>query len=617
MKRLQHEYPATTEPAGGGGPSPRRGTIGAHLVALLAVQALLIAVMVAVSGVHDASSARSHAIQTASTSASLAADALRKTVSDGANALAVEAAAPGYTEIYNHPDSCTLTATTDALLAASLSIVRPDGTVACTSLRPKGGLPGPGYGRVPWFGRIHETKTFTEGPMIDPVTHQDALILVAPIPAGGALIASAPLASTGRELAVRFAGEAPKPSFLVISADGRSLVTSSGRAHVASLAGTAFATPLAHAGDVRRDLDGVDRIYAQAVVPGLGWQVYAGIARSAAFADVQKSLRDRIALGIAMILLVLAAGAIIHRRFVRPIRNLAHATQLASEGDLDVRITPSGPEEIAHLAQGFNFMLGMRAKAEQTLTSAYHTEREASDKLRELDAMKNSFLMAISHELRTPLTAVCGYASLLDADIGTIPIEQAKEYTQRIGIASRRLEHLMLDLLDMERMTRGVVHANLSQTKLRPLVDRVLNQMEIDRPIKIEMPATMQANVDAALLERVIENLLVNANKHTDKGTQIWIKARKRKKEIEITVEDAGRGVPEELRGSIFEPFVQGDVPSHSPGTGVGLALVAQFAKLHGGRAWVQERKGGGASFRVTVPVDGVAAEREAELLIA
>jgi signal transduction histidine kinase len=70
-----------------------------------------------------------------------------------------------------------------------------------------------------------------------------------------------------------------------------------------------------------------------------------------------------------------------------------------------------------------------------------------------------------------------------------------------------------------------------------------------------------------------------------------------------IAVEDAGAGVPEELRASVFEPFRQGpDAPPHAPGVGIGLTLVARFAELHGGRAWVEERPGGGSSFRVLIP---------------
>jgi signal transduction histidine kinase len=108
--------------------------------------------------------------------------------------------------------------------------------------------------------------------------------------------------------------------------------------------------------------------------------------------------------------------------------------------------------------------------------------------------------------------------------------------------------------------------------------------------------------VDPALIERILENLVMNAIKHTPAGTAIWVRASHVKGQLHIKVEDAGGGVPDELKTRIFEAFEQGEVPMHSPGTGVGLSLVSQFAKLHGGRAWVQDRRGGGASFRVVVP---------------
>ena len=219
--------------------------------------------------------------------------------------------------------------------------------------------------------------------------------------------------------------------------------------------------------------------------------------------------------------------------------------------------------------------------------------------------MKNAFLMAISHELRTPLTAVSGYAALLHEDIGKMPLDQAKDFADRIQRAAKRLERLMLDLLDLERMSRGVVEAHRSQTDMRRLVDLVLTQLDTQRTVKVDIGPGIEANVDAALLERVVENLVVNAIKHTPHGTPIWVTAKLKHEEVILAVEDAGRGVPKKLRATIFEPFEQGDVPSHSPGTGVGLALVSQFAKLHGGRAWVTDRRGGGASFRVALPVDG------------
>jgi signal transduction histidine kinase len=119
--------------------------------------------------------------------------------------------------------------------------------------------------------------------------------------------------------------------------------------------------------------------------------------------------------------------------------------------------------------------------------------------------------------------------------------------------------------------------------------------------------------VDAAKVERIVENLLANTARHAPAEAAVWVSVVPTADPAGVTIEvaDEGSGVPEELRETIFEPFRQGpDAPPHSPGVGVGLTLVRRFAELHGGRAWVQERPGGGASFRVWLP--GGADDRDA-----
>jgi signal transduction histidine kinase len=110
----------------------------------------------------------------------------------------------------------------------------------------------------------------------------------------------------------------------------------------------------------------------------------------------------------------------------------------------------------------------------------------------------------------------------------------------------------------------------------------------------------VQGEIDPPKVERIVENLLSNVARHTPAGTPVWVAVRPDRDGVLLSVEDAGPGIPPEIRESIFEPFRQGqDTVAHSPGMGLGLSLVARFAELHGGRAWVEERTGGGAAFRV------------------
>jgi signal transduction histidine kinase len=111
----------------------------------------------------------------------------------------------------------------------------------------------------------------------------------------------------------------------------------------------------------------------------------------------------------------------------------------------------------------------------------------------------------------------------------------------------------------------------------------------------------MKIEVDRLMVERIIENLLVNAARHTPIGTPVQINVRARADSVVITVEDEGPGIPNELKESLFDPFRQGPGAS-GKGVGIGLSLVKRFAELHGGSAKVEDAPGGGARFVIILP---------------
>lgn len=244
-------------------------------------------------------------------------------------------------------------------------------------------------------------------------------------------------------------------------------------------------------------------------------------------------------------------------------------------------------------------------KRAEELERALEVEREVTARLRELDRMKNTFLQAVSHDLRTPLAAILGLAVTLEREDVLLHPAEAREMAARIAANARRLDRMVNDLLDLDRLSRGIVEPNLAPTDVGGLVSNLVAESELTagREVHVEAPPVW-AEVDAAKVERIVENLLANAVRHTPAGSRIWVRVEPGGTDLTLVVEDEGPGVPPEERERIFEPFRQGAAaPEHSPGVGVGLALVARFAELHGGRAWVEERPGGGASFRVRLPL--------------
>jgi signal transduction histidine kinase len=579
------------------------GTIGSHLVALVVIQLIFVSGLVGFAARQDFENARSDAETRTAIVARQAADFVAEEMESNLTSLADM---PGVLSAIPVAKLCEVndTAPEDDDLRwfhASVHIRLPDGSPACASAKGQ-----PNVGTEHWFrSALAAPDPVFEGPLVDPTTKKDVIMYAISIPGKLVVAYGVELDSMGPALDNQF-GSGPSPvRFTVVDPSRRTEMGSSGGRTGRALTGSGFAGALRRSRNTFEDLDGTERIYSEATVRDWNWHVYAGISTADAFGHANDALRERVIFGVVMLALVLAAALVVQRRFARPIRSLLAATKRVKEGDSQTPVAGRGPVELIELAESFNEMASVRAQAEEALLKAFVKEQHASEELREVDAMRKAFLMAISHELRTPLTSVVGYADFLDTALDEMSPQEIRQSISAISTQSKRLQRIMLDLLDIERLSRGTIEPSVDEVDIGRLLADVVERTSAAARVKVTVSGPTKSWVDPALTERMVENLVINAIKHTPPDTRIWVKAKRANDRLRITVEDAGGGIPDDFKASIFEPFKQGeDVQEHSPGTGVGLSLVAQFAKLQEGRAWVEDRRGGGASFRIELPAN-------------
>lgn len=246
-----------------------------------------------------------------------------------------------------------------------------------------------------------------------------------------------------------------------------------------------------------------------------------------------------------------------------------------------------------------------RVRTELKLRETLGLERKAHEQLQVLDALKYTVLQAVAHDLRSPIAAVLILTGILRADAKELAPALRLPLLADIERSMGKMGRLLQDLLDSD--PAQPIEARRKPCDVGELVRRTLADSALDssRPVYTDL-ASVVINVDAAQIDRIVENLLTNAAKHLVVGVPVWVRTTHSDGGALIVVEDAGEGVPADLREEIFEPFRRGNEPAmHSLGLGLGLSLVSRFAVLHGGRAWVEDREGGGASFRVFLPDTG------------
>ncbi|AYG42876.1 PAS domain-containing sensor histidine kinase [Pseudomonas sp. Leaf58] len=226
---------------------------------------------------------------------------------------------------------------------------------------------------------------------------------------------------------------------------------------------------------------------------------------------------------------------------------------------------------------------------------------------RAFERVRSEFVLRASHELRTPVTGMHMAFGLLRERLKFPPEAREHDLLETISEEMQRLTQLINDLLNFSRYQSGLQKLDLAPCAIDQLLARAQlrfaeqaahKQIELIQELEPPLP---RIQADVAQLDRVLDNLLHNAIRHTASGGRIRLHARRHAERVIVSVEDNGEGIAYGQQGRIFEPFVQ--VGRKKGGAGLGLALCKEIVQLHGGRMGVFSRPGQGTQFYMALPV--------------
>jgi signal transduction histidine kinase len=324
-------------------------------------------------------------------------------------------------------------------------------------------------------------------------------------------------------------------------------------------------------------------------------------------ADDIAALRNR-TLFMAGVMLVLGtlAVALLAGRLVRPLHVLTEASARIAAGEREIRIASVArrKDEVGDLARSFTSMAAEIAAREDEIRAGAAALARSNKELAQ-------FAYVASHDLQEPLRMVDSYLGLLERRYSDKLDDDAHEFIGYAVAGARRMKSLIDDLLAYSRVSnRPLSLAVVDTGAVVGNVLKMLVQPIAESGAEIAVAALPEVEADCPQLERLFANLIENALKYRGAATPLIRVAAERKDDAwEFSVADNGIGIDAEFRERVFEIFARLNGREKYPGSGIGLASCRRIVERHGGRIWVAETPGGGATFRFTLPVRAAAGE--------
>jgi signal transduction histidine kinase len=354
-----------------------------------------------------------------------------------------------------------------------------------------------------------------------------------------------------------------------------------------------------------------DRIAGFAPVPGLGWGMVVEQPAAAVFRSIYAGRDLAFVVLVVMLVAALAAGLGIAYQLARPLSALSVAAEeLASQAG-SAPLPDSRVREVADLTAIFASMRDRLAQRTTERDALYAAERDARQEAEQAVRMRDVFLSIAAHELRNPLTALLGNAQLLRRrrSAGDTLTERDERTLDTLLEQSRRLDRLITGLLDLSRIDQGQLMLERQPMDLGALAARVVAELQPTlhtHTLEYRGPGEpVEIDGDELRLEQVLMNLLQNAVRYSPDGDAVRVTLTREDGQAALSVTDSGIGIPADDLPRLFRRFARAGNAEDKriSGTGLGLYVVGEIVRLHGGAVAVLSEEGVGSTFTITLPL--------------
>lgn len=337
-------------------------------------------------------------------------------------------------------------------------------------------------------------------------------------------------------------------------------------------------------------------IYENEQLSGYAYVILAGEARNSITSTL--SMHYILCLGGRLFYLILVAALLIGLLafwwLTRNLRRIISVLKRFQEGDYEARISERDQGSLAILGDTFNEM------AEKVT--------ESIEQLKSVDRLRQELIANVSHDLRTPLAIIQGYIETLQMKEGKITPEERKQYLETVMTSSEKLSRLIAQLFEYSKLEAQQIVPQKEPFPIQELCQDIVFKYQVlaqEKNIALGWNAPRDLPMvfaDIGLVERVLQNLLDNALRHTPAGGEVSIQLNNTPEGVRIMVADTGPGIPEAQQAHIFERYRQLETKKAS-GSGLGLAIVKKILEIHQATIHVRNREQNGAEFWFQLPL--------------